>query len=193
MLFNKTQHDLGQYDQFMRTTPFAWGDSYLRVRFQFEKGVVKSESGNVALAIKPLIPTLTVERVLKDSNNNVIQVIEAGPELVTKFGIDISYNCFSYCFGGGKVWIEDPSSIIVNEYEEVQNIGDAEVIVFKEWRGFDDYGINSYSYLHGVKVEKNGFVSFKPGVNSLVEKVLIEMVSHRYDYNRKVYLRKKRR
>lgn len=67
------------------------------------------------------------------------------------------------------------------------------MIVFIKHNSFNESGISVYFYLHGVKVEKNGFVSFKPGVNSLVEKVLIEMVSHRYDYNRKVYLRKKRR
>ena len=68
---------------------------------------------------------------------------------------------------------------------------DAELIIFKEHKGYNDVGDEIIINFHAVKILPNGNVSFKPGINRLVEDVDINLAIHDYNFNHKIYLRKK--
>jgi hypothetical protein len=186
MKFIKTQANLHRRDEFVRNITFNWGSHALRIQHDFEVGYVTTKLGSQVIALNPITESLKIEFVNRQNNNIVIPKPK---EFFDQFGIDISYNCFGYCFADGKFHIENPEPIIKEEYHEV-GPNDAEVILFKNFFGFADNGIPLYQYSHAVKVLPNGNVSFKPGMNSLMENIPRNRAIHTYNYNHEIYLKK---
>ncbi len=87
--------------------------------------------------------------------------------------------------------VSNPEQIIRDEYEEVHP-DKAEVIVFLEYVAINDNGQHHFQYSHAVKLNEDGTVSFKPGINQLIENVNRNDAIHTYNYNRELYLKRRK-
>lgn len=147
----------------LRNIPLNWGQNALRINFDTETGYFETKQGNRVEINRFLQNTLKYQ--LYNLETGIIQLIPEG--FFDQFNIDISYNCFGYCFGDSDCWISNPEQIIRDEYEETHP-DYAEVMVFLEYKCIDDNGLHSFNYSHAVKMNKDGTVSFKPGINKLI-------------------------
>ena len=170
----------------LRNIPFQWGKNALRINYDSEAGYFETAQGNRVEIVRLLQDTLKYQ--LYNLETGAIQ--SASEEFFNQFNIDISYNCFGYCFGNSKCWIPNPEQIIRDEYEEC-HANEAEVIVFLEYVGINDIGQNQFNYSHAVRLNEDGTVSFKPGINQLVENANRNEAIHTYNYNRELYLKKR--
>lgn len=170
----------------LRNIPMQWGKNALRINYDSEIGYFKTSQGNTVEGMRPLQYTLTYQFY----NLETGEVQPVNEEFFKQFQIDISYNCFGYCFANSECWISNPAQIINDEYEET-NPSEAEILVFLEYVSIDDVGQHIFRYLHAVKLNKDGTVSFKPGINQLVENVDRSYAIHTYNYNRELYLKKR--
>lgn len=170
----------------VRNKKKRWGRTALRLHYEAEKGFVQTSQGTKVEAYRLLDSTLKMDLY----NLDTLSTVSRSVEFYNQFKFDISYNCFGYCFAESKVFLPDPTSFIIDDYE-VTNSEDAEIILFKKFDGFNDKGGELYSNSHAVKVLENGNVSFKPGINELIENVAREKAIHTYNYNHEVYIKKK--
>ncbi len=170
----------------MRPKKMHWGKTTLRMKFDYEEGYIKTKKGTKVLAYNFIPQSLKIE--LFDEKTN--KVIPKDKPFFNQFHFDLSYNCFGYCFADSDVFILDPTAFIEEEFEEVP-FEEAELILFKEWKGFGDNNEEITIYFHAVKILPNGNVSFKPGINPLVENVAADFAIHNYNFNHEIYIRKK--
>jgi hypothetical protein len=170
----------------IRKRNFNWGTSALRMRFSYAQGYITTALRNNVVAYQLVSGSLVIE--LYDKKTGII--IPKPPKYFNRFEYDLSYNCFGYCFAESKVWLLDPSQFITDEYVETDS-DNAELIVFKEHKSIGDAGEDLYTFSHAVKVLDNKNVSFKPGLNALIENVPAGEAIHTYNYNSELYLRKK--
>jgi len=185
-IFTKTGSNQQLAMDGLRNTKLNWGRTALRLHYQAEFGFVETSKGTKVDAVRLLNDTLRMELYNKDTN----ALIPQPASFYDQFKFDISFNCFGYCFADSKVFLPNPTKFIIDDYEEV-NSENAEIIIFKEYGGFNDNGEEVYSFSHAVKVLPNGNVSFKPGINLLVENVPRSKAIHTYNFNYEIYLRKK--
>jgi len=171
--------------QNVRPKPMKWGRTAIRLTHTHNKGVLRTSKGREVEAFK--LVENSVETVLFDIDTG-LEIPKPG-SYFSQFQFDPSYNCFGYCFAGGNVWITDPSQIIQDDFVEV-DLSEAEIILFKEFQQFGDNGETNFINSHAAMLLPNGNVSFKPGVNRLIENVSIDLAIHDYNFNHRVYLRK---
>ncbi len=170
----------------IRKQDFAWGNTALRMSFSYEHGFITTSLGNPNEAFRLVPGSFVIELYDKATN----AVIPRPPEFFDQFGYDLSYNCFGYCFAESAYWILNPAVIIEDEYEET-DYENAEFIIFKEHRSIGDDGEHVYTISHAVKFLENGNVSFKPGLNALVEDVPEDVAIHTYNFNHEIYLKRR--
>jgi len=170
----------------LRNIEFPWGRNALKLNYDSEVGHFETTLGNRIEIARLLQDTLTYQLYNLDTG----EIQQVDDDFFEQFDIDISYNCFGYCFGESECWIPNPEQIIRDEYEEVHP-DDAEFIVFLEYLAVNDNGQHQFQYSHAVKVNEDGTVSFKPGINKLLENVPRNQAIHTYNYNRELYLRKR--
>ncbi len=178
---NIPRHKLG-----IRPKAMNWGNTALRLEVRYEKGCVQTFKGTQVPACNLVEDSLTIELFDRVSQ----ETIHKPKAYFNQFNFDLTYNCHGYCFAESKVIIEDPTQFIVEEYEEVDST-EAEVIMFKGHQRLDDNGEKLFDYVHAVRILSNGKVSFKPGINQLVKNANMNLAIHDYDFNHKVYFRKK--
>lgn len=171
----------------IRNKKMNWGNTALRLTYEYEKGYVCTSKGTKVEAYELIKDSLVVE--LYDKKSGI--TIPKPASYFKQFKFDLSYNCFGYCFADSKALLLDPTQFIVEEYEEV-DFDDAELILFKEHKGIGDNGEDILIYFHAVKILPNRNVSFKPGINELVENVSDDLAIHNYNFNHEVYLKKKK-
>lgn len=171
----------------LRNIPLQWGKNALRINYDSETGYFETKQGNRVEIVRLLQNTLKYQ--LYNLETGIILSVPEG--FFDQFNIDISYNCFGYCFGESECWIANPEQIIQDEYVEVDP-DNAEIIVFLEYVRINDNGQHQFQYSHAVKLNKDGTVSFKPGINKLVENVKRNEAIHTYNYNRELYLKKRK-
>ena len=186
MNFIKTQPDKKFTIEKVRNRKLNWGVTALRLSYTAEIGYIETFKGRQVEATKPLQNTLTIE--LCNVYSGV--PINKPKKFYNQFSFEISYNCFGYCFVDSKVFLNDASGFILDEYEEVES-KDAEIILFKEFQGINDIGEKIFISIHAVKILPNGNVSFKPGINPLVENVTRGRAIDKYNFNHEIYLKKK--
>ena len=170
----------------LRNIEINWGRNALRLNYDSEVSYFETSLGNRVEIIRLLQDTLTYQ--LYNLDTGEIQKVEDG--FFDQFKIDISYNCFGYCFADSECFIINPEQIIRDEYVEV-TVAEAEIIVFLEYKFINDDGQHQFKYSHAVKVNNDGSVSFKPGINQLIENVSKNSAIHNYNFNRELYLKKR--
>lgn len=171
----------------LRNIQIHWGKNALRINYDSETGYFETAQDNRVEIVRLLQDTIKYQ--LYNLETEEIQSVTE--DYFNQFKIDISYNCFGYCFGDSECWITNPEQIIHDEYEEVHP-DEAEIIVFLEYVGINDNGQNQFQYSHAVKLNEDRTVSFKPGINKLVENVKQIEAIHTYNYNRELYLKKRK-
>lgn len=186
MHFTKTNLDRKLTMNAVRNKKFEWGRNALRLEYTAEYGYIETSKGTKVNAVRLLQDTLIITLYNLDTGD----LINKPQVFYNQFNFDISYNCFGYCFADSKVFLLDPTAFVLDEYEEVE-LENAELILFKEYKGFDDNGGELFIYSHAAKILSNGNVSFKPGINPLIENISRNKAIHDYNFNREVYLRKK--
>jgi len=186
MNFIKTQPDQNLTMDKLRNIKLDWGKTLLRLNYTAEMGYVETSKGTKVEAAKLLQNTLKIELYNGDTGATIIKP----KEFYDQFRFDISFNCFGYCFADSKVFIPNPTAFILDDYEEVP-FEEAELILFKEYQGYNDNGEEMFIYSHAVKILLNGNVSFKPGINPLIENIEREKAIHTYNFNHEIYLKKK--
>jgi len=154
--------------------------------YSYEEGYIKTKKGTDVLAYRFMDESLKMELFNRDTK----ATIHKPASYFKQFEFDLSYNCFGYCFAESSVFVPNPTSFLDEEYEQVE-FKDAELIQFKNHNGFGDNGEELIGYFHVVKILPNGNVSFKPGINKLVENVSREKAIYNYNFNHEVYFRKK--
>jgi hypothetical protein len=170
----------------LRNKNIKWGNTSLRMKYKYRQGHFLTMKNNAVEALEFVPDSLEVELFEKKFGF----VVHKEESFFDQFEFDLSYNCFGYCFADSKLWILDPTQIILDEYEQVEP-NNAEIILFKEYHGIDDLGQDIYIFSHAVKVLENGNVSFKPGLNKLIQDVPRKKAIHTYNYNHEIYIRKK--
>lgn len=163
-----------------------WGSTALRMQFAYEEGYIKTSRGTKVKAYEFVKNSLKIELFDKLS----AKVITKENSFFDQFNFDLSYNCFGYCFADSKVFLQDPT-VFLNEDFLIVEPNVAEIIVFKEHKGFGDNGEELLINFHAVKILENGNVSFKPGINQLIENVNINLAIHNYNFNHKIYFKKR--
>ena len=169
----------------LRICPLNWGRSALEIEFEADRGSLTTKKGNKIQVFKQHQNSLRY--YLYDLDTKLS--IKKAKSFFNQFKLELSYNCFGFCFADSKYWISDPTLIIEEYYEEVEQ-NEAEIIVFMKYLGFGDNGEIRYKYSHAIKVLENGNVSFKPGIKPLVENVPFERAISNYNFNHKIYLKK---
>jgi hypothetical protein len=170
----------------IRNKKMKWGSTAIRMEFSYKEGYIETTKGTKVLAYEYIPKSLKVELFDKITGKNIPKL----SSFLKQFNFDLSYNCFGYCFADSKVFLPDPTSFLKEEYEEVA-YEKAELILFKVHEGFGDNGEEVINYFHVVKVLANGKVSFKPGINKIVQNVDEELAIHNYNFNHEVYFKKK--
>ena len=163
-----------------------WGNTSLRMEYSYEEGYVTTAKGTKVRAYQFIEDSLSIE--LFDRYTKM--KIEKPASYFEQFKFDLSYNCFGYCFANSSVFLPDPTIFLEEEYEEVDR-HDAEYILFKQFKEFSDQGGEVHIFSHAAKVLPNGNVSFKPGINALVENVDIRDAIFTYNLNHATYFKKK--
>lgn len=186
MDFIKTQPDQNLTMDKLRNAKLEWGRNSLRLNYTAEFGYVETSIGTKVDAARLLQNTLTIDFYNQDTGVS----IHKPKEFYDQFSFDISFNCFGYCFADSKVFLPNPTAFILDDYEEVK-FEDAELIIFKEYQGFNDLGEEIFNYSHAVKKLPSGNVSFKPGINPLVENISRDKAIHTYNFNHEIYLKKR--
>ena len=186
IIFEKTGKIINDSWPEIRNKKMNWGNTALRLSFAYAEGFIKTEKGTKVIAYELINGSLRIELFDKLSKNTIIKPVE----YFNQFNFDLSYNCFGYCFADSKVFITDPTPFIIDDYEEV-DYENADLILFKEHKGFGDFGEELFIYSHGVKKLPNGNVSFKPGINGLVEDVDKKLAIHNYNFNHEIYIKKR--
>lgn len=171
----------------IRNIKMNWGRSAIKMTYSYEEGFVKTKKGTKVLAYKFNHESLKMELFNRDTK----ETIQKPVTYFEQFGFDLSYNCFGYCFAGSSVFITNPTAFVEEEYEEVA-LKKADLIIFKNHNGFGDTGEELIQYFHAVRILPNGNVSFKPGINKLVENVPLDQAIHNYNFNHKAYYKRKR-
>jgi hypothetical protein len=169
-----------------RPKSMQWGSTALRFKYDVNEGHITLPSGTKVFSCRVIKSSIVLE--LFDQNTNA--VIQKPANFYKQFKLDPTYNCMGYCLDNSRSWILDPTAILAEEYEEVE-YEDCEIMIFKEFIGFGDNGETTEQISHMVKLLRNGNVSFKPGLNALVENVHDDQAIHTYNYNREQYYRLK--
>ena len=170
----------------IRNIKMNWGHTSLRMEYSYVEGYITTLKGTKVLAYEYIKDSLRIElfdRLTKKKIDKPASYFE-------QFKFDLSYNCFGYCFAESKVFLPDPTKFLEEEYEEVER-ENAELILFKQFKGYGDNGEEIRIFFHAAKVLPNGNVSFKPGINALVEDVGIKETIYVYNLNHEAYYRKK--
>ena len=171
----------------IRNIKMNWCNTALRMDYLYEEGYVTTSMGTKIRAYEYIKDSLNVE--LFDRSTK--QKIDKPASYFDQFKLDLSYNCFGYCFADSMVFLPDPTKFLEEEYEEVDR-DNAELILYKQYMGLGDDGKEMYIFYHAVKLLPNGNVSFKPGINELVEDVDSKQAILTYNFNHAVYYRKKK-
>lgn len=169
----------------VRNKKFGWGDHYLKIHCEYEKGDVNLSNNKRAKVLKYIQDSLSIELISKIDN----KIVDKPPAFFDQFNIEPGFNCFGYCFTNGIYWIDDPLPFIESDYIETSS-KNADIIIFKSFDGYGDNFNEIYNYIHVVKILSNGNVSFKPGINELIENVDISKAKHDYNFNHKIYYKK---
>jgi hypothetical protein len=172
----------------LRLPGFNWGNTSLSMFYNTYKGYIKTKKGNLVEVWRQPNKKIVFELINTETKEKIFKPKNFFEQFKPHF--DISYNCYGYCFANSKFWIYDPSVFIEDEYEFTTE-KKAEIIMFREISGCDSYGFSTYDYVHAVKVIDSKLISFKPGIGSLVENVHKKFSNHLYNFNNKIYLRKK--
>jgi hypothetical protein len=182
-----TKLEVDIYHEFspLRNYPFKWGRTALEIEYYADKGYILTDKKSKVEVLKQYQESLEYHLFDLDTNRD----IKKPSKFFSQFKINLTYNCFGYCFADSKYWIADPKILIEEYYKEVDS-EEAEIIVFMEYDGYDDNGNKKYSYSHAVKVLENGNISFKPGFNLLIENVSIDEIKADYNFNHKTYLKR---
>jgi hypothetical protein len=184
-VYKEIEYDISLEISPLRNFPIKWGRTALEIEYYADKGYILTDKKQRVEVLKQYQESLEYYLFDLDTKLNV----EKPKSFFSQFPIDLTYNCFSYCFTDSKYWLVDPSLIIKEYYKEVE-FEEAEIIVFMESVGYGDDGKKQYDYSHAVKVLENGNVSYKPGINLLIENAPIEEVNANYNYNHKIYLKR---
>ena len=169
----------------LRPKKMDWGNTALVFICQYKEGYIKTSQGTKVIALEFIKDTQKIE--LFDQKRDI--TIKKPNEYFNQFNFNPSYNCFGYCFAESKFCLPDPTPFINEEYKETTP-NKAEIILFKGQKSFGNNNEEHFMNIHAVKVLPNGNVSFKPGINQLIENVSKDKAIHDYDFNHKVYLRK---
>ncbi len=169
----------------LRTAGVDWGRTALILRYQAQEGYIETSKGNKVTAFQLEQDTLSMTLYNIDTKT----AVQKSPDFFEQFSFEIEYNCFGYCFANSQVFIPDPSQIIIDDYEKV-NEEEAEIILFIEHAGVNDRGKDNFIYSHAVKILENGNVSFKPGLNPLIEDIAKKKAIHNYNFNHALFIRK---
>jgi len=184
--FTKTEKVVKNGWPDIRNTKMSWRNTSLRMEYSYEEGYITTPKGSKVIAYEYIKDSLNVELFDKSTK----QKIDKPPSYFEQFNFDLSYNCFGYCFAESKVFLPDPTKFLEEEYEQVDS-EEAELILFKQFMGFGDHGEEIFVFSHGAKVLPNGNVSFKPGINALIEDVDRRYAIFTYNLNHEVCYRKK--
>ena len=170
----------------IRNKRIKWGNTALRLNYKYRQGFINTTKGTKVEAFELIDKSLNVELFDRTTGN----ALPKHPSFFKQFRLDLTYNCFGYCFAESKVFLPNPTQFLIEEYEEV-GLEEAELILFKDHNGFGDNGDELINYSHSAKILSNGNVSFKPGINELIEDVNIGLAIHTYNFNHELYYRKK--
>ena len=170
----------------VRNKKMYWGNTALKISFEYEEGHILTSKGNKVPVFKLIENSLVTE--LFDITTG--EAISKPAPYYEQFHFDLSYNCFGYCFADSLVFLPNPDLLIEDDYDKT-TYENAELILFLEHKGFGNNGEEIFLYSHAVKKLPNGNVSFKPGINKLVENVNEEQAIHVYNFNHKIYLKRK--
>lgn len=170
----------------LRNMSFQWGTSAVHLDYQAELGGVRLDSGTQVQAIRGVQES--IEWKLVDVKTGII--LDKPEALMQQFEVDVRYNCYGYCFADSTCWIQDPNPIIQADYE-LTDRENAEIMLFQEFIGYASNGGVDYRISHAVKINNDGTVSFKPGLNSLVENVPFNQAISMYNYNREIFIKRK--
>ena len=184
--FTKTENVVKNGWPDIRNTKMGWSNTALRMAYLYEEGYITTAKGTKVKAFEYIRDSLSVELFDKTTREK----IDKPASYFDQFNFDLSYNCFGYCFAESKVFLPDPTKILEEEYEQVGQ-ENAELILFKQFKGFGDNGDEIHIFLHAAKILPNGNVSFKPGINGLIEDVDMKYAIFTYNFNHAVYYRKK--
>lgn len=110
-----------------------------------------------------------------------------------KYKIDVSYNCYGYCFADGKFFIEDPTQILKDEYEYTEKLDKADKIMLVSVGAIDNAGNENRAWVHGVNVNKDKTISYKPGINALITNVGVGQMNGSYNFNVPLYYKAKKK
>jgi hypothetical protein len=130
------------------------------------------------------LTAVDVARVLK------IARVNNRPDILEKVKPDLNCNCFGYCFGDGKYFVNDPATIIRDDYVPVNTPAKAEkMMLIANGHNPDSMGQYPWGYIHALNINIDGTISFKPGVTDVIENLHFNNFAYTYNYNRVEFFR----
>ncbi|MBX7109623.1 MAG: hypothetical protein K1X61_13305 [Chitinophagales bacterium] len=174
----------------MRARNIVWNNQAINFQADYVKGWLITDKRNRVDAFK--IKPETIKRTVVEFRLGKYAPISSPTEkTINQFPLEPMYNCFGYCFGDSEYFIPNPTPIIQDEYEIVPEIEKAEMIMHVNHNGFNDQGDDIWQYTHGMILNLNGTVSFKPGFCKLESEIAFTQRNTIYNFNHEEYLRRR--
>ena len=165
-----------------------WGTLTVAVRARYECGRLFTNQGNPVEAMCLIKGSVELAVFNPVTNRYLVHPQEYLKQVKT----DLAYNCFGYCFTNGKYWIENPFQIIADDYDVTTDIQKAKKIILMA--ATDKVDANSMPMkqcIHGVNINPDMSVSFKPGFWELNKKVNINQFRTGYNSESEIMIRPK--
>ena len=189
LVFEPNNEEYFIFEQKVWPQHTRWGSYVIAVKARFECGKLFTNQGNPVDAMLHIKNSVEFE-IFNTATNRFLRNSQ---DYLKQVKVDFTCNCFGYCFTNGKYWIENPKQIIEDDYDITTDTKKAKKIILMATT--TDMGVGNGTpvrrCIHGVNINPDMSVSFKPGFWELNKRVAINQYRIGYNSEQEILIKPK--